>query len=63
VRFTYDDVRRTLVVEPGEPLRAGATVELLLMPGITDAFATPLGFGPGVETAGTARLLRWRVEG
>jgi hypothetical protein len=63
MRFTYDDVRRTLIVEPGEPLRAGATVELLLLAGITDAYATPLGSGPGADTAGAARLLRWRVEG
>ena len=63
MRWTYDDVRRTLIVEPGEPLQTGATVELLLLTGITDAFATPLGSGPGADSAGAARLLRWRVEG
>jgi hypothetical protein len=61
MRWTYDDVRRTLIVEPGEPLQTGATVELLLLAGITDAYATPLGLGPGADSAGTARLLRWRV--
>ena len=55
MRWTYDDVRRTLIVEPGEPLQAGATVELLLLTGITDAFATPLGSGPGADSAGAAR--------
>jgi hypothetical protein len=66
MRFTYDDVRRTLIVEPGEPLRAGATVELLLLAGITDAWATPLVRGPGepgAESAVAAELLRWKVEG
>jgi hypothetical protein len=60
-RWTYDDVRRTLVVEPGERLRAGATLELLLLPGITDAFEVPL--GPAAETTDAARVLRWQVEG
>jgi hypothetical protein len=63
MRFTYDDVRRTLIVEPGEPLRTGATVELLLLPGITDAFATPLASSAGADAAGAPRLLRWQVEG
>ena len=61
MRWTYDDVRRTLIVDPGEPLRTGATVELLLLAGITDAFATPLASGAGTNSAGPARLLRWRV--
>jgi hypothetical protein len=61
-RWTYDDVRRTLVVEPGERLRAGATLELLLLPGITDAFEVPLGAGPGAADA-APRVLRWQVEG
>jgi Big-like domain-containing protein len=61
-RWTYDDVRRTLVVEPGERLRAGSTLELLLLSGITDAFEVPL--GPAPEAADSAaRVLRWEVEG
>jgi hypothetical protein len=61
-RWTYDDVRRTLVVEPGERLRTGATLELLLLPGITDAFDVPLGAGPAAADA-APRVLRWQVEG
>jgi hypothetical protein len=60
--WTYDDVRRTLVVEPGERLRAGATLELLLLPGITDAFEVPLRPAPDAADA-ASRVLRWRVEG
>jgi hypothetical protein len=63
VRFTYDDVRRTLIVDPGEPLRAGATLELLLLPGITDAFATPLEKAPGADSEGALRVLRWQIHG
>jgi hypothetical protein len=62
-RWTYDDVRRTLIVEPGEPLRAGATVELLLLPGITDAFATQLAPASDAGSEGIPRILRWRVQG
>ena len=61
-RWTYDDVRRTLIVEPGERHRSGAVLELLLLPGITDAFEVPL--GPEPESAdAAARVLRWQVEG
>jgi hypothetical protein len=61
-RWTYDDVRRTLVVEPGERLRAGATLELMLLPGITDAFDVPLGPAAG-GAPDVERVLRWQVEG
>jgi hypothetical protein len=62
LRWTYDDVRRTLVVEPGERLRAGATLELLLLPGITDAFDVPIG-SPSEAADVPVRVLRWQVEG
>jgi hypothetical protein len=62
LRWSYDDVRRVLVLDPGEPLRAGAEVEVRLLPGILDVHATPLeplaGAGPGDP----ARVLRWRVS-
>lgn len=63
LRWTYDDVRRTLIVDPGEPLRAGATLELLLLRGITDAFATPLAAAPGEGAEGVVEALRWQVQG
>ena len=54
--------RRVLILDPGEPLRAGAVIEVLLLPGILDVHAAPLeppaGAGPGEP----ARVLRWRVS-
>lgn len=37
LRLVYDDTRRALVVVPGELLKPGHRIELLLLPGILDA--------------------------
>ena len=60
-RWNYDDVRRVLIVDPGEPLRAGEVVEVLLLRGITDIYAAPLAVRPGAAPDDPARVLRWRV--
>jgi hypothetical protein len=62
-RWRYDEAKRTLVVDPGAPLRAGASVELLLLPGIADAWLTPLPAAPGRESDPALLVLRWQVEG
>ena len=62
-RWRYDEAKRTLVVHPGVPLRRGATVELLLLPGITDAWTVPLLPAPAPGSEGILRLLRWQVQG
>jgi hypothetical protein len=62
LRWTYDDVRRVLVLDPGEPLRAGAVIEVLLLPGILDVHAAPLEPPPGSGPGDPARVLRWRVS-
>ena len=36
VKLTYDDGRRALTVDPGDVLRSGRRLELLLLPGIAD---------------------------
>jgi hypothetical protein len=63
MHWSYDDTTRTLIVDPGAPLRPGASVEPLLLPGITDAQEAPLLPAPGLAEDGVARLLRWRVQG
>ena len=61
-RWRYDETRRTLVVDPGQPLRPGSTVELLLLPGIEDAWGTPLAGEPGASPDRVLARLRWPVE-
>jgi hypothetical protein len=61
MRFTYDGGLRTLRVDPGDLLRSGRVVELLLLPGIVDLDGTPLEPRPG-RTAGAATdVLRFLV--
>lgn len=62
VRWRYDEVRRTLVVYPGAPLRPGAGVELLLLPGIADAWAANLLPAVDGTPGGALRVLRWQVR-
>jgi hypothetical protein len=62
-RWTYDDSRRVLVVEPGQALRPGGTVEVQLLPGITDVHASTLEAPPGSAPDAPAIVQRWRVAG
>jgi hypothetical protein len=62
-RWTYDDVRRVLVVDPGEALRGGATLEVALLRGIVDVHAAPLEPPADSSPEAPARVLRWRVGG
>jgi hypothetical protein len=62
VRWSYDDVRRVLILDPGERLRQGAVIELLLLPGILDVHAAPLEPPPQAAPGEPARVLRWRVS-
>jgi hypothetical protein len=50
VRLTYDGGRRALIVDPGDRLRAGRQVELLLLPGIVDSDGVALEPRPGRPT-------------
>ena len=36
MKLTYDDGRRALTVDPGDVLRPGRWLELVLLPGIAD---------------------------
>ena len=60
-RLAYDDVRRTLIVDPGERLPEGGLVEVRLLPGIEDVYGAVM--SPAIATTpdGALRVLRWRV--
>ena len=62
LRVSYDGGLRTLQVDPGDLLRPGRVVELLLLPGIVDLDGLPLeprpGKGPG---AAAVDVLRFQV--
>ena len=53
VKLTYDDGRRALTVDPGDVLRPGRRLELILLPGIIDVDGLPL--VPRVPTADAGR--------
>ncbi|HSD25841.1 MAG TPA: Ig-like domain-containing protein [Vicinamibacteria bacterium] len=63
-RISYDLGHRTLQVDPGDLLRPGRVVELLLLPGILDLDGLPLETRPG-KNPGTAAtdVLRFQVAG
>lgn len=61
VSFSYDGGLRTLVVDPGDLLRPGRVVEILLLPGIVDLDGRPLETRPGLRAGAAADVLRFRV--
>jgi len=61
VKISYDGGLRTLRVDPGDLLRAGRIVELLLLPGIVDIDGSPLETRPGVRAGSSADVLRFQV--
>jgi hypothetical protein len=61
VRVTYDGGHRALVIDPGDVLRPGRVVELLLLPGIVDMDGLPLE-PRGARPVGSAvEVLRYQV--
>jgi hypothetical protein len=61
VRFSYDGGLRTLRVDPGDLLRPGRVVEILLLPGIVDLEGVPLETRPGVRAGSATDVLRFQV--
>jgi hypothetical protein len=62
VRFTYDGGRRALYVDPGDRLRPGRQVQLLLLPGIVDTDGVALEPRPGrTADAETVDVLTYKV--
>jgi hypothetical protein len=60
-RVSYDLGRRTLRVDPGDLLRPGRVVELLLLPGIVDVDGMPLETRPGKNPGAATDVLRFQV--
>ena len=61
VRLSYDETKRALVVDPGQPLEPGREVECVLLPGIADVDGQPLVARPGKEREGAIEVLRYHV--
>lgn len=62
VRITYDGGRRALYVDPGDRLRPGRQVQLLLLPGIVDTDGVALEPRPGrTADAETVDVLTYKV--
>lgn len=62
-RITYDLGLRTLQVDPGDLLRPGRVVELLLLPGIVDLDGLPLETRLGRSPGAATDILRFQVAG
>ncbi|HSB61024.1 MAG TPA: Ig-like domain-containing protein [Vicinamibacteria bacterium] len=60
-RISYDGGRRALIVDPGDVLRSGRVLELILLPGIVDIDGLPLEPRPGKLVGQAAEVLRYQV--
>ena len=60
-RSAYDGGRRALTVDPGDLLRPGRQIELLLLPGIADVDGIPLEPRPGREAGMAVDMLRYKI--
>jgi hypothetical protein len=63
LRLGYDGGRRALLVDPGDRLRPGRQIELILLRGILDSDGQPLEPRPGHAVQGEAvDVLRWQTS-
>jgi hypothetical protein len=62
-RISYDLGRKTLQIDPGDLLRPGRVVELLLLPGIVDLDGLPLETRPGRNPGAATDILRFQIAG
>jgi len=63
VTISYDGGRRALTVDPGDVLRNGRQMELLLLPGIVDVDGLALEPRPGRAVGVAVDVLRYRIGG
>ena len=61
-KVTYDGGRRALIIDPGDVLRSGRVLELILLPGIVDMDGLPLETRPGKMVGQAAEVLRYQVS-
>ena len=61
VHVSYDGGLRTLRIDPGDLLRPGRIVEVLLLPGIQDLDGAPLETRAGVRPGAAVDVLRFQV--
>jgi Bacterial Ig-like domain len=61
VKTSYDGGRRALTVDPGDLLRPGRQIELLLLPGIADVDGMALEPRPGREAGVAVDTLHYKV--
>jgi hypothetical protein len=62
VKLSYDDGRRALIVDPGDVLRPGRLLELVLLPGIADVDGLTLVPRPASRApSGTVDILRYEI--
>jgi hypothetical protein len=61
MKLTYDPGRRALTVDPGDLLRPGRQIELILLPGIIDIDGLPLSPRGAAVTNDVADVLRYLV--
>jgi hypothetical protein len=60
-RLSYDPGRRALTVDPGDVLRPGRQIELILLPGIADIDGLPLTARNGATAENAVDVLRYLV--
>jgi hypothetical protein len=63
LKLSYDGGLRALTVDPGDLLRSGRQLELVLLPGIADVEGLPLVARPGREGEGIVDVLRYVIGG
>ncbi|HVO13089.1 MAG TPA: Ig-like domain-containing protein [Vicinamibacteria bacterium] len=61
VKVSYDLGLRTLAIDPGDLLRPGRVVEILLLPGIVDVDGLELQARPGARPGAATDVLRFQV--
>jgi Bacterial Ig-like domain len=61
IKLTYDQGRRALTVDPGDVLRPGRQIELVLLPGISDVDGLTLIPRTGMQVDGAVDVLRFRT--